>query len=102
MGRGGRLDAHRARVYLIFRLACEVAGSRRDLQAWAMLAHGASLAERRVVPSSNECKSTSLNGDIWMNFTPSRNQRFRDGDPVGAKTPIKTMAQAIATRSENE
>ena len=27
---------------------------RRDLQAWAMLAHGASLAERRVIPSSNE------------------------------------------------
>ena len=26
MGRGGRLDAHRARVYLNFRLACEVAG----------------------------------------------------------------------------
>ena len=25
-GEGGRLDAHRARVYLIFRLACEVAG----------------------------------------------------------------------------
>ena len=54
MGRGGRLDAHRARVYLISRLACEVAGSRRDLQAWAILAHGASLAERRVVPSLNE------------------------------------------------
>ena len=31
-------------------------GSRRDLQAWAMLAHGASLAERRVVPSLNKCK----------------------------------------------
>ena len=86
----------------------------------------ASLAERRVVPSLNErvkikhapnkcawelecfipssnvCKSASLNGDIWMKFTPSRNQRFRDGDPVCAKEPIKTMAQAIATRSENE
>ena len=32
--------------------------ARRDLQAWAKFAHGASLAERRVRPSSNENRRT--------------------------------------------
>ena len=43
-----------ARVYLSSRRCSALRGTRRDLQAWAMLAHGASLAERRVVPSLNE------------------------------------------------
>ena len=58
MGRGGRLGAHRARVYLITHLACEVAflphrkyfrrgpRTRRDLQERAQNARCASLAER--------------------------------------------------------
>ena len=54
MGRGGRLDAHERRLYLIFRLACEVADPRRDFQARAQDARGESLALRRVVPSPNE------------------------------------------------
>ena len=58
-GRGGRLDAHRARAYLIFRPACEVAGRAATCKRGRKFAHGASLAERRVVPSSKENSSCS-------------------------------------------
>ena len=66
MGRGGRLDAHERRFYLIFRLACEVAiftppklfsvgtPTCRDFQARAQDTRGESLALRRVVPSPKE------------------------------------------------
>ena len=54
MGRGGRLDAHERRLYLVFRLACEVADSRRDFQARAQNARGESLGLRRVIPSPKE------------------------------------------------
>ena len=59
-GRGGRLDAHERHLYLIFRLACEVADSRRDFQARAQDARGESLALRRVIPSPKERRRTQM------------------------------------------
>ena len=70
LGRGGRLDAHERRFYLISRLACEVAvftppklfsagtPSCRDFQARAQDARGESLALRRVVLSPKKRRRT--------------------------------------------
>ena len=60
MGRGGRLDAHEQRLYLVSRLACEVADSRRDFQARAQDTRGESLALRRVVPSPKEKRRAQI------------------------------------------
>ena len=60
MGRGGRLDAHERHFYLISRLACEVADSRRDFQARAQSTRGESLALRRVVPSPKKRRHTQI------------------------------------------
>ena len=74
MGRGGRLDAHGARVYLMFRLACEVArlyptentfGGDPELprRSSGGCAACERLGERRVRPSSKECSACS--SKLW-------------------------------------
>ena len=57
--RGGRLDAHRARVCLVSRSACEIAGRAATCKRGRKFAHGASLAERRVIPSPKKFSSFS-------------------------------------------
>ena len=60
LGRGGRLDAHERRLYLISHLACEIADPRRDFQARAQSTRGESLALRRVIPSPKERGRTHI------------------------------------------
>ena len=77
MGRGGRLDAHGARVYLIIRLACEVANlypTENTFGGDPELPHRSSggcaacerLTERRVKPSPKECSLCS--GTLYQTF----------------------------------
>ena len=83
MGRGGRLDAHERRLYLISRLACEVADSRRDFQARAQDARGESLALRRVVPSPNKKRRVQARS-IKVYVKPSPKERRRaQAHPLG-------------------